>query len=190
VRARSRSGRVNIPPDHVSEVDHLRADLKRYGKRPLLREPSVYAVVVYRLGRWNDERVASRPGRAAGRMLYLLGYLWIRSVLNIEIPKEAAIGPGLRVYHQGPVVVHPGVRAGAGLTVRHGVTLGERRMGSGVPSLGDDVELGVYCQVLGPITVGSQAAIGALALVIEDVPSGMVVTGKKGNVNVRGPRPE
>jgi serine O-acetyltransferase len=43
-----------------------------------------------------------------------------------------------------------------------------------VPVLGDDVDVGAHAQVLGPVRIGNGARLGALALVIEDVPPGGV----------------
>lgn len=171
-------------PSTSPEIAALHEDLRRYGPRAFLREPSIYAVLVYRLGRWNDSRPAGLT-RALGRFLYLVAYMAVRTSSGIEIPKEAEIGPGLRIYHQGPVVIHPAARAGRALTLRHGVTIGERRRGAGVPTLGDDVELGSYAQVLGPITVASRTRIGSLALVISDVPEGAVVTATPGTVRTQ-----
>ena len=41
-----------------------------------------------------------------------------------------------------------------------------------MPVLGDDVDVGAYAQVLGPVRIGDGARLGALALVIKDVPPG------------------
>jgi len=89
---------------------------------------------------------------------------------GISLPEEAKIGPGLRIHHAGPVVVHSDVVIGASCVLRHDVTLGERG-GKGAPRLGDDVDVGAYAQVLGPVQVGAGARIGALALVLHDVPA-------------------
>jgi serine O-acetyltransferase len=87
------------------------------------------------------------------------------------------VGPGLRIIHLGPVVIHSGAVIGRDCTLEHGVTIGERRPGEGVPSLGDNVFLGAYAQVLGPVEVGSGARVGALTLVIDDVPAGATAVG-------------
>jgi serine O-acetyltransferase len=136
---------------------------------------SIYAVAVYRFGQWNDTRPAWRVSRRLGDVLYLVGHRAIEVLFTITLPKEASFGPGLRIHHLGPVVVHPRSVVGARCTLRHGVTIGERRQGAGVPVIGDDVEVGAYAQLLGPIRVGDNAKIGALALVLSDVPEGAVM---------------
>ncbi|WP_199720335.1 hypothetical protein [Pseudokineococcus lusitanus] len=113
-------------------------------------------------------------GRVARRLYWPLHRAAV-AITGLELPKEVVVGPGLRVHHAGTVVVHPRARLGARCTLRQGVTLGERRPGAGAPTLGDDVEVGAYAQVLGPVVVGDGARIGALALVIHDVPAGAVV---------------
>ncbi|MHA7191224.1 serine O-acetyltransferase [Arthrobacter sp. MDT2-16] len=65
--------------------------------------------------------------------------------------------------------------------MRHGVTIGARDA-SGPPVLGDNVILGAYAQVLGAISVGSNCKIGAMAVVVKDVPSGSSVVGNPGRV--------
>jgi serine O-acetyltransferase len=152
----------------LSPWQALRSDLDRYGSHFLLRDLSVYAVIVYRFGQWTDS-LSGVARLAFGRVYWLLHRMAI-SLIHIELPKEALFGPGLRFHHCGPVVVHPGVRAGSGCTIRQGVTLGEGTPGGGVPNLGDRVDLGAFCQVLGNVSIGNGAKIGALALVLDDVP--------------------
>lgn len=65
---------------------------------------------------------------------------------------------------------------GARCVLRHGVTLGARDE-SGPPRLGDDVVIGAYAQILGAISVGDGAKIGAMAVVLKDVPAGVTVVG-------------
>ena len=152
----------------VSEArEAFRADLRRCGARPFLREWSVYAIGVYRFGQWNDHRHG--PFKRVVDRAYWLTYRLVIAVTNIELPKEASVGAGLRIHHTGPVVIHPDVVIGADCTLRQGVTLGERRAGGGCPVLGSSVEVGAYSQVLGPVRLGDRAKVGALALVVEDI---------------------
>jgi len=75
------------------------------------------------------------------------------------------------------LVIHPGTRIGEGVTLRHCVTLGNRRAGGEAPTIGDDVEIGANALVLGPISVGNGAVIGAGAVVTKDVPARAIVVG-------------
>lgn len=102
--------------------------------------------------------------------------------VDVGINSAAEIGPGLLIYHGMALVVGSGVKAGSHLTLEHQVTLGNR-IGSGradekvFPVLGDHVFVGCGAAVLGPITIGSDAKIGAGAVVINDVPPGATAVG-------------
>jgi serine O-acetyltransferase len=57
------------------------------------------------------------------------------------------------------------------------VTIGSRVDGGPVPVLEDDVDLGAYAQVLGDVRVGKGAKIGAMSVVLCDVPAGATAVG-------------
>ena len=161
------------------------ADLARYPKRPWLKEQSVWALAVYRFGRRNDRRPAGLVQRLRDRF-YWLAFRITETLTGISIPKSARVGPGLRIYHFGTIVVHAQAEIGANCTLRHGVTIGNRVEEGPVPILEDDVELGAYSQVLGGVRIGRGAKIGAMSLVLCDVPPGAVAVGVPARVICRG----
>ena len=108
---------------------------------------------------------------------YWLLFRLVETATGISLPKSARIGPGLRIWHFGNVFVHPDAVLGANCTLRQGVTIGNRHEGGLVPRLGDDVELGAYAQVLGDVRVGQGAKVGAMAVVLTDVPAAGVAVG-------------
>jgi serine O-acetyltransferase len=71
----------------------------------------------------------------------------------------------------------------------HDVTLGGRNLAKVKrhPTVEDGVTIGAGARVLGPITVGAKAQIGANAVVVKDVPAGTVVVGVPGRVRDRPP---
>lgn len=152
------------------------ADLARYPSRPWLREQSIWTLAIYRFGRRNDRR---RPGlvRSLGDRFYWLAFRITETLIGISLPKEARVGPGLRIYHFGNIFIHPEAEIGARCTLRQGVTVGNRRDGGPVPILEDDVELGAYAQILGGVRVGRGAKVGALSVVLDDVPPGATAVG-------------
>jgi serine O-acetyltransferase len=152
------------------------ADLNRYPRRPFLKEQSAWAVAVYRFGRRVDRR---RPGplKWLGGRWYWLLYRIVETLTGISIPKSVEVGPGLRIYHFGNVFVHAGAKIGANCTLRQGVTIGNRHEGGPVPVLEDDVDLGAYAQVLGGVRLGRGARIGAMSVVLSDVPPGETAVG-------------
>jgi serine acetyltransferase len=114
-------------------------------------------------------------------------YLWIVSlVVGVELPVSATIGPRLRLYHPHGIVLSPHCALGSDCVLRQGVTIGNRvdRMGNelGVARVGDDVELGAGCMVIGDIEIGDHARIGALSIVLASVPAWGVVVGNPGRV--------
>lgn len=153
------------------------ADAQRYGlARPLLKEQSAWAVWTYRFGR----RVDRRPPGLARRLLtrcYWLLFRVVETAVGVSLPKAAQIGPGLRIWHFGGIFLHPDTVIGSNCTLRQGVTIGNREEGGAVPLLGDDVEVGAYAQLLGGIRIGHGCKIGALAVVLCDVPDGATAVG-------------
>jgi serine O-acetyltransferase len=144
------------------------ADLRRYRGLERLREPSVWAISVYRFGRF--ALGCPRWMRLLLDPLYAVAHTAIGVLVGIDLPRQAAIGPGLRIYHFGGIIVHPGSVVGAGCTFGHGVTIGVREDDS-TPVIEDDVVLSAYAQVLGDVRVGRGAKIGAMSVVLRDVPA-------------------
>jgi serine acetyltransferase len=96
----------------------------------------------------------------------------VRILTNIEIPRTAQIGPGLRIAHGGPVIINAETTIGANCSLNVGVVLGtDGPDGSAAPTIGNDVRFGANSMVIGAVTVGDGATIGALTLVRTDVPA-------------------
>jgi len=95
---------------------------------------------------------------------------------GIEIHPGARIGRRLFIDHGAGVVIGETAVLGDDVTLFHQVTLGAtgspRHLGRRHPRLGDRVLVGANATLLGPISVGDGASIGAQALVVTDVPAG------------------
>lgn len=152
------------------------ADLDRYPSRPFLREQSIWAIWVYRLGRRVDGWRGG-PFKWAVIKVYWLLFRLAETAVGISLPKSADIGPGLRIWHFGNIFIHPGVVIGANCTLRQGVTIGNRHPDGPVPKIGDNVEFGAYAQVLGGVRVGNNCKIGAMSLLLDDLPDGATAVG-------------
>jgi serine O-acetyltransferase len=154
----------------MSDPD-FEADLARYPCRPFLREQSIWAIWVYRFGRRALKR---RPGilHSIQLKIYWLLFRVIEILTGISLPLDAQIGPGLRIYHFGNIFIHSGAIIGRNCTLRQGVTIGNRFTDGAAPVVENDVEFGAYAQALGNIRIGSNAKIGAMSLVLYDVPAG------------------
>jgi serine O-acetyltransferase len=116
-----------------------------------------------------------------------------RSVTGIEIHPAARIGRGLFIDHGMGVVIGETADIGTDVTLYQGVTLGGTGFATGKrhPTVQDNVTIGSGAKLLGPITIGHGAKIGANTVVITDVPANSTVVGNPGHpVRVDGRRPE
>jgi serine O-acetyltransferase len=157
------------------------ADLARYPRRPFLREQSIWAVAVYRFGRWNDAR-SSRVTRILLERVYWAAFRIVEVVTGVSFTKHTEIGPGLRIHHFGNIFVNERATIGANCTLRQGVTIGSLEDDGPAPVLGDNVELGAYAQVIGNVRIGDGARVGAMSVVLDDVPAGCTVVGAPARV--------
>jgi serine O-acetyltransferase len=101
-------------------------------------------------------------------------------VTGADIPVNCRIGGGLLLPHPNGVVIHPDAEVGPNCLIFQQVTIGSAR--GGVPRIGGHVDIGAGAKVLGPITVGEHARVGANAVVTRDVPSGATVVGIPGRI--------
>ncbi|WP_439514821.1 serine O-acetyltransferase [Oceanibaculum nanhaiense] len=137
----------------------------------MLCYPGFHALLFYRIG-----NAAWRRGwRLLGRFLSHIG----RVLTGIEIHPGATIGRRFFVDHGMGVVIGETAEVGDDVTLYQGVTLGGTSLHQGKrhPTLGDGVIVGSGAQVLGPLTVGKGARVGANAVVLKDVPEGVTVVG-------------
>jgi serine O-acetyltransferase len=122
----------------------------------------------------------------------LIAYL-SRGVTGIEIHPGARIGGDFFIDHGSGVVIGETAEIGDRVTLYQGVTLGGTgfQRGKRHPTVGDNVSIGSGAKLLGPITVGHGAKIGANTVVVEDVPPRSTVVGNPGHpVRVEGRRVE
>ena len=109
-----------------------------------------------------------------------------RFLTGIEIHPKANIGKNLFIDHGMGVVIGETSEIGDNVTIYHMATLGgispsinsnEQRNIKRHPTLKDNVVVGSGAQILGPVTVGKNAKIGANAVVTKDVPDNAVMVG-------------
>jgi serine O-acetyltransferase len=116
-----------------------------------------------------------------------------RSLTGIEIHPAARIGDGFFIDHGMGVVVGETAEIGRDVTLYQGVTLGGTGFATGKrhPTVQDNVTIGSGAKLLGPITIGHGAKIGANSVVIHDVPPNSTVVGNPGHpVRIEGRRLE
>ena len=110
-----------------------------------------------------------------------------RFATGIEIHPGATIGKGLFIDHGMGVVIGETAEVGDNVTIYHGVTLGGtgKDIGKRHPTIEDNVLIGTGAKVLGPITVGKGAKIGANAVVVKNVPAKATAVGSPAKNIVR-----
>jgi serine O-acetyltransferase len=94
---------------------------------------------------------------------------------NCIIGRGTDFGEGFVLIHAAGVVINGAVRGGSGVHIEHQVTIGaERRQ---TPVLGNDIFIGAGAKIIGAVTVGNGALIGANAVVLQDVPENHTAVG-------------
>ncbi len=152
----------------------------RNGFEVLTTYPGVHAILLHRLA----HRLWRRGWRYGARLLSFIARVWT----NIDIHPGATIGQRFFIDHGAGVVIGETAEIGNDVTLYHGVTLGGTSWNKGKrhPTLGDEVMVGAGAKILGPITVGNKARVGANSVVVKDVPCGQTVVGIPGKlVSVR-----
>jgi serine O-acetyltransferase len=139
----------------------------------LVLSANVRAVITYRIA----------------HALALKGHLGIALLLRgralrksgAELNPQAKIGPGLYVVHSPGVVIGAFVEMGERCVVFHGATIGPQRGrtsgGWDYTKLGNNVTVGTHAVIMGGVTVGDGAMIGANAVVTKDVGPYEIVAG-------------
>jgi serine O-acetyltransferase len=147
--------------------------------------PGLHALLVYRIAH-------ALLGAGVPVLPRALSYL-SRSLTGIEIHPRAVIGDGLFIDHGMGVVIGETAEVGDNVTMYQGVTLGGTGFESGKrhPTVQDNVTIGSGAKLLGPITIGHGAKIGANTVVIHEVPPNSTVVGNPGHpVRIEGRKPE
>jgi serine O-acetyltransferase len=147
--------------------------------------PGIHALLAH--------RVVHALDAAGVSLLPRLISMLTRMVTGIEIHPAAQIGTGLFIDHGTGVVIGETAVIGDDVTLYQGVTLGGTGFATGKrhPTIEDNVTIGSGAKLLGPITVGHGAKIGANSVVITDVPPNSTVVGNPGHpVRVEGRRVE
>jgi serine O-acetyltransferase len=147
-----------------------------------LQSPALHATALIRL--------------ALATPKFLFG-VW-RTVLiakhSIDINRDMKIGPGLMLPHPVNILLGWGLEIGANVTILHDCSIGghptdlrdplkrpdTEELGQVCPVIGDDVTIYMKSVVLGPITIGNGAVLGAKSWVVKDVAADEVVKGQVG----------
>jgi len=118
------------------------------------------------------EAARRSPIPGVNHLLRLAGSI----LFSVEVGNGVVIGTGTDFVHTLGTVVGGTSVLGERVRLLGNNTLGTAK-GNGCPVIGDDVVIGCGARILGPVTVGAGAFIGANAVVVSDVPAGAVAVG-------------
>lgn len=160
----------------VAYLESIRArDPAPRSRWEILLYPGLLAVGLHRVAHWLFEAELFFLARAVNHIS--------RFMTAIDIHPGAKIGKHLFIDH-GFTVIGETCEIGDNVTIYQCVTLGGTNPANGIPgkrhpTLCDNAIIGSGAQILGPITVGARARVGANAVVTDDVPEGATMVGLK-----------
>ncbi len=162
---------------------NIRADARAMASRDpaarsvlevILLYPGFHAIFNHRIAHWFYKR----------KLLFLAKLMSniSRFFTGVEIHPAAKIGKGIFIDHGMGIVIGETAEIGENCTIYHGVTLGGtgKHTGKRHPTIGNNVLISAGSKVLGPVTVGDNARIGANAVVLDDVEPDTTVVGVPG----------
>ena len=160
----------------IAYLDSIRArDPAPRSRAEILLYPGVWALAFHRVAHWLYD----------GKLYFLARFVnhLARWLTAIDIHPGAKIGRNFFMDH-GFTVIGETAEIGDNVTIYQCVTLGGTNPTNGVagkrhPTLKDNVIIGSGAQIIGPITVGERARVGANAVVTDDVPEGATMIGLK-----------
>jgi serine O-acetyltransferase len=156
----------------------LAEDFATYDRK--VTEPGLWAVTAHRLGSrigQIDGELARRPLQLSHRLLSTaIDWMW-----GINLSTEMQLGRRVRIWHNGSIFLD-GRSIGNDVILRHDTTFGPLRSTDAPgpasrPVIEDGAEIGSGACVLGGVTVGKGAMVGANSVVLESVAPGVRVIG-------------
>ena len=167
---------------------HLREDIQTVFERDpaakswlevLLCYPGVHALIGHRLNHWLYQHGCFLLARIFSQIS--------RFFTGIEIHPGAKIGRRFFIDHGSGVIIGETAEIGDDVTLYQGVTLGGtgKEKGKRHPTIGNRVMISAGAKILGSITIGDNAKVGAGAVVLREVPPNTTVVGVPGRVVVQ-----
>ena len=137
----------------------------------ILTAPGLHAIALHRPANWLWRKGLFLPGRLLSQ--------FNRALTGIEIHPGARVGRGVFIDHGMGVVIGETASVGDNVTMYQGVTLGGtgKQRGKRHPTIEEDAVIGVGASVLGAVTVGAGARVGAGSVVLKDIPAHTTAVG-------------
>lgn len=147
-------------------------------------------VFTLRLCQWSKRQVW--PVELIAKLLHRVA----QARAGMDLSSRLPAGAGLLLVHGWGIVVSPGARIGANVTLFNGAVIGRKdaitQAGreTKYPVLGDDVWIGPHAIIIGGVTIGEGAIVGAGSVVTKDVPAHCVVAGNPAKILRSGAFPD
>lgn len=170
----------------MSTLDLIKSDYRAWrqgvGAIQTLSQEGLWMTAIYRV----RHRLNSDPPVPGSLLLRAALYpiaKFMKLLVGASLNPAGVIGPGFRLVHGGSVFLGGKMVMGSDCMVYHEVTIGPSALRSmDYPVIGDRVRIFPGAKILGGITIGDDAVIGANSVVIEDVPPGAVAAGNPARI--------
>ncbi len=141
--------------------------------------PGVWALFFYRI----SHALYVRGLRFLPRLISAIGQF----LTMVDIHPGAKLGQGVFIDHAMGVVIGETAEVGDNVLIYQQVTLGGVSLSKGKrhPTIGNNVTIGAGAKILGNITIGDYAKIGANSVVIKDVPPECTAVGVPAHIAKR-----
>jgi len=144
------------------------------GMSALIYDPSFTTLLVYRTA----ARLYARGFKRLGKLLWRL--MVLQSGCHIHL--EADIGPGLKLPHPTGITIGIGAVLAHNVTVYQNVTIGSGHRDKAYPTIAENCVIFPGAVIVGGISVGARAVIGANSVVLANVPGDATVAGNPAGV--------
>jgi serine O-acetyltransferase len=163
-------------PPGLSFLQLVREDFATNGRD--WSAPGFRALLVHRFGNWKMG-VEPRLLRAPLSVLHRSMARYVRNHYGIELPVGVRVGRRVAIDHQSGIVIHGYTVIGDDCRIRQNTTMGVRNLEdpNAAPVLERGVDVGAGAVIVGRITIGEGASVGANAVVLQDVPAGALAIG-------------
>lgn len=169
---------TNLNPKGISLFSLIREDLATHRNDPISQ--GFMALAIHRLG---NAAIDLRPKLLArmASVLYKVCARFVEWITGITILRTTMVGRRVHIWHHGGIIINASY-IGDDVVLRQGTTLGQRFSGGDRPVVENQVNIGCNAVILGGIVVGEGSVIGAMSLVVNDIPPRSIVTAPKASV--------
>ena len=113
------------------------------------------------------------------KLLFALPRKHLSRRCGLEISPATQIGEGLYIGHPYGITINVDAKLGRNVNIHKGCTIGQENRGKrkGVPTIGDQVYLGINSTIAGNVTIGNDVFIASNTFVNQDIPDHSIVVG-------------